>query len=60
MKRKGRTKVRTTKSTVRKFPLSHDEAVYFGSKGGNPLLRAEGRGERIVIHHRNGKTETIN
>ena len=31
-----------------------------GRKGGNVLLKAEGRGERIVIHHRNGTTETIN
>ena len=31
-----------------------------GARGGNPLLRAEGRGERITIKHRNGKTETIN
>jgi hypothetical protein len=60
MKRKGRTKVRTTKSTVRKFPLSHADAVRFGRRGGNKLLISEGRGERITIKHRNGKTETIN
>ena len=57
MKKKGRTKVRTT---ARKFPLSHEDAVRFGRKGGNRLLIAEGRGERITIHHKNGKTDTIN
>jgi hypothetical protein len=31
-----------------------------GKKGGNPILLAEGRGERITIHHKNGNTETIN
>ena len=31
-----------------------------GKRGGNVLLVSEGKGERIVIHHRNGKTETIN
>jgi hypothetical protein len=31
-----------------------------GAKGGNKLLIAEGKGERITIHHKNGKTETIN
>ena len=43
-----------------KFPFSHENAVKIGRLGGNPLLKAEGRGERIVIHHKNGKTETIN
>ena len=57
MKKKGRTKVRTT---ARKFPLSHEEAVRFGRLGGNKLLIAEGRGEKITIKHRNVKTETIN
>jgi hypothetical protein len=32
----------------------------WGKKGGNRLLIAEGRGEKIIIHHRNGKTERIN
>jgi hypothetical protein len=32
----------------------------WGRRGGNPLLAAEGRGEKIIIHHRNGKTERIN
>jgi len=49
-----------TKRKGIKFPLSHQNAVYFGRMGGNPLLKAEGRGERITIHHKNGKTETIN
>ena len=31
-----------------------------GKKGGNKLLISEGRGERITIKHRNGKTEVIN
>ena len=31
-----------------------------GKRGGNKLLIAEGRGERITIKHRNGKTEVIN
>ena len=31
-----------------------------GKRGGNRLLIAEGRGEKITIKHRNGKTETIN
>ena len=53
-------KSRTTKSTARKFPLSHYDAVRFGKMGGNRLLISEGRGERITIHHRNGKTEVIN
>ena len=52
-------KTRATKTT-RKFPLSHEEAVRFGRLGGNKLLIAEGRGEKITIKHRNGKTETIN
>jgi hypothetical protein len=43
-----------------KFPFSHENAVKIGRLGGNPLLKAEGRGERITIHHKNGKTETIN
>jgi len=30
-----------------------------GKKGGNKILIAEGRGERITIRHKNGKTETI-
>ena len=42
------------------FPLSHADAVRYGRRGGNPLLKAEGRGERIKIYHRNGKVETIN
>ena len=52
-------KTRATKTT-RKFPLRHEEAVRFGRLGGNKLLIAEGRGEKITIKHRNGKTETIN
>jgi hypothetical protein len=40
--------------------LTHVEAVKFGRLGGNKLLIAEGKGERITIHHKNGKTETIN
>jgi hypothetical protein len=31
-----------------------------GRKGGNRVLIAQGKGERITIKHRNGKTETIN
>jgi hypothetical protein len=48
MKRKGRRK------------LTHAEAVHYGKLGGNPVLIAEGKGERITIHHRNGKNEVIN
>ena len=40
--------------------FSKEQYRRWGMRGGNPLLRAEGRGERIVIHHKNGKTETIN
>jgi hypothetical protein len=31
-----------------------------GKKGGNKLLIAQGRGEKITIHHRSGRTETVN
>jgi hypothetical protein len=52
--------MKTKKRTVRKFPLTHAEAVKFGKLGGNKLLISQGKGERITIHHKNGKTETIN
>ena len=40
--------------------FSKEQYRKWGMRGGNRLLIAEGRGERITIHHRNGKTETIN
>jgi hypothetical protein len=55
-----KTKRKARKFPGVKFPLSHQNAVRFGIMGGNPLLKAEGRGERITIKHRNGKTEIIN
>jgi hypothetical protein len=55
-----KTKKKSIKRKGIKFPLSHENAVAFGRLGGNKLLIAEGRGEKITIKHRNGKTETIN
>ena len=40
--------------------FSKEQYRRWGKAGGNPLLIAEGRGEKITIKHRNGKTETIN
>ena len=40
--------------------FSRAQYVKWGRKGGNRLLIAEGRGERITIKHRNGKIEVIN
>ena len=40
--------------------FSKEQYRRWGKAGGNSLLIAEGKGERIVIHHKNGKTETIN
>jgi hypothetical protein len=40
--------------------FSKEQYRKWGRLGGNPVLRAEGKGEKIRIYHKNGKVETIN